>query len=105
MASKFIGDHHGDGSGLTNVNATTLDGFDSAYFQKSSGIHNRWYVNLGGVGERWYKLGTFNNNSGFVQLKGTLGSHVESFKTCRFDVTIFAREGGASAAVSIDATF
>ena len=32
MASKFIGDHHGDGSNLTNVNAQTLDGVDSSQF-------------------------------------------------------------------------
>ena len=30
MASKFIGDHSGDGSLLTNVNAQTIDGYDSS---------------------------------------------------------------------------
>ena len=37
MASKFIGDHHGDGSNLTNVNADLFDGLNSTAYMKDNG--------------------------------------------------------------------
>ena len=58
MASKFIGDHHGDGSNLTNVNAQTVDGIDGSNIARremsnstamSSGV---WYTIATNQGDR-----------------------------------------------------
>lgn len=74
-------------------------------FMQSKELHNRFYVNLGNVGTRWYKLGRHANTNGFVQMQGTIGSHVESFGTSKFDLTLFVREGNSGAEVSVDGTF
>ena len=91
---------------LTGNNASagaTVD-IDGRY-QYSAGIHARFHKNNGNTGAGYYYLGTFNNNSGFVQLKGTIGSHVETFGTNKLDLSLFAREGNSGTNISIDGTF
>ena len=56
MASKFIGDHHGDGSNLTNVNANLLDGLDSGNLYRTVSSANAT------AGAGWVTVATKDNS-------------------------------------------
>lgn len=95
-----------DGSSNVTLSAQVVNDshtHDTRY-QQSNGIHKRFTTNLGNVGNRWYKIGTHPNTNGFVQMQGTIGSHVESFGTSKFDLTVFVREGNSGAELSVDGT-
>ena len=107
LTGDVTGSTSWDGSGNASINAIVANDSHThdTQYQASNGLHKRFTTNNSNVGERYYKIGTHYGGNGFVQMIGTIGSHVESFNTSRFSVTMFVRENGASGEVSVDGTF
>ena len=94
---------YGSLSGVPSTFAPSAHNHDSRYNSTDgSGNDYRWSVNLsGGIGTRWYKVGTVNVGSGGMTLRGLISNHVESFATQQFDIAIQGREGNNNNAIEI----